>query len=78
MQQNLLLDNVINLQQYILQYTVANLTSLRNVTFHWLTSEYMQLASGFMQLAAAGRIGATKYIFTVFLKGKCYCALEWG
>ena len=24
----------------------------------------------FMQLAAAGRIGATKYIFTVFLKGK--------
>ena len=22
--------------------------------FHWLTSEYMQLASGFMQLVAAG------------------------
>ena len=33
----------------------------------------MQLASGFMQLAAAGLIGATKYIFAVFffLKGKC-------
>ena len=45
--------------------------SLRNVAFHWLTSEYMQLASGFMQLAAAGRKGASKYIFTVFLKGKC-------
>ena len=38
---------VINLQQY-----VTNLTSLPNVAFHWLTSEYMQLASGFMQLAA--------------------------
>ena len=32
--------------------------SLRNVAFHWLTSEYMQLA-------AAVRIGA------VFLKVKC-------
>ena len=28
----------------------------------------MQLASGFMQLAAAGRIGATMYIFIVFLR----------
>ena len=45
--------------------------SLRNVAFHWLTSEYMQLASEIMQLAAAGHIGAIKYIFTVFLKGKC-------
>ena len=35
--------------------TVRNLTSLRNITFHWLTSGYMQLASGFMQLAAAVR-----------------------
>ena len=73
MQRGVCLDNVINLQQYILQYTVANSTSLRNVAFHWLASECMQLASGFMQLAAAGHtcIGATKYIFTVFLKGKC-------
>ena len=30
----------------------------------------MQLASSFVQLAAAGRIGATKYIFTVFFMGK--------
>ena len=30
----------------------------------------MQLASGFMKLAAAGRIGAIKYIFTVLLKEK--------
>ena len=45
--------------------------SLCNVAFHWLTSEYMQLASAFMQLAAAGRIGATKNIFTFFLKEKC-------
>ena len=57
MQRDVWLEYIINLQQYI----------LRNVAFHWLTSEYMQLASGFMQLAAAGRIGATKYIFTVFL-----------
>ena len=71
MQRDVWLDNVINLRQYILRYTVGNPTSLRNVAFYWLTSEYMQLASGFMQLTAAGRIGATKYIFTVFLKGKC-------
>ena len=60
------LDNLINLQQYTLRYTVTDPTSLHNVAFHWLTSEYMQLASGFMQLAADGCIGATKYIFTVF------------
>ena len=58
MQRDIWLDNVINLQQYILWYTVANPTSLCNVAFHWLTSEYMQLASGFMQLD----VGATKYI----------------
>ena len=58
--------NVINLQQYILRYTVGNPTSLSNVAFHWLTSEYMQLAAG-----VARRICATKYIFTVFLKEKC-------
>ena len=71
MQRHVWLDNVINMRQYILRYTVGSPMSLRNVAFHWVTSEYMQLASGFMQLAAAGRIGATKYIFTVFLKGKC-------
>ena len=71
MQRDVWLDNVINLRQFILRYTVENPTSSRNVAFHWLTSEYMQLASGFMQLVATGRIGATKYIFTVFLKGKC-------
>ena len=71
MQRDIWLGNVINLWQYILRYTVGNPTSLRNVAFHWLTSEYLQLASRFMQLEDAGRIGATKYIFTVFLKGKC-------
>ena len=60
MQRGVWLDNLINLQQYILRYTVANQTALHNVAFHWLTSEYMQLAIGFMQLAAAGHIGATK------------------
>ena len=52
MQRNVGLDNVINLQQYILRYTVGNQTSLHNVSFHWLTGEYMQLASGFMQLVS--------------------------
>ena len=67
MQRDVWLDNVINLRQYILRYTVANPMSLRNVAFHWLTGEYMQLTIGFMQLD----VRATKYIFTVFLKGKC-------
>ena len=43
------------MRQNNLRYTVANSTSLRNVAFHWLTSEYMQLAGGFIQLVAAGR-----------------------
>ena len=64
MQRDIWLDNVINLRQYILRYTVANPTSIHNIAFHWLKSEYMQLA-------AAGRIGATKYIFAVLLKEKC-------
>ena len=62
MQRDVWLDNIINLRQCILRYTVTNLTSLHNVTFHSLISEYMQLASGFMQLAAPGCIGATKYL----------------
>ena len=70
-------DNVINFRQYILQYNVANQTSLRNVAFHWLTSEYMQLAIGFMQLTVARRIGATKYDCAVFLKKIVNSALEW-
>ena len=40
--------------------------SLRNLAFQWLKSEYMQLASGFMQLAAAGHIGARKNTFSIF------------
>ena len=55
MQRDVWLDNVINLRQYILRDTVPNSTSLLNVAFHWLKSEYMQLVSGFMQLTAAGR-----------------------
>ena len=74
----MLMSDCINLQQYILQYTVGNPTSLRNVDFHWLTSEYVQLASGFMLLTAAGQQGTTKYIFTVFLKENVNSALEWG
>ena len=70
MQRDVWLDNIINLRQYILQYTLENPMSLCNIAFHWLASEYMQLASGFMLLAAAGRKGAIKYIFHVFLKAK--------
>ena len=44
--------------------------SLPKVAFHWLTSEYIKLASSFMQLTAAD-VGATQYILTVFLKEKC-------
>ena len=33
MQRDVCLDNVIYLRQYILRYTVANPTSLRNVAF---------------------------------------------
>ena len=76
MQRDVRLDNVINLRQYILRYTVGNLMSLHNIAFHWLTSEYMQLAGGFMQLAAAERIGATKYILAVFLREHVNSALE--
>ena len=55
MQRDVWLDSVINSRQYILRYTVAHSKLLCNVAFHWLKSEYMQLASGFMQLTAAGR-----------------------
>ena len=66
MQRDVWLDNVINLGQYILRYTVANPTSLRNVALHWLTSEYMQLASGFMQLAAAGCRRNIEHFYCLF------------
>ena len=65
------LDNLINLRQYILRYTVGNPTSLHNVAFHWLTSELYAAGKRFYAAGVAGRIGATKYIFTVFVKGKC-------
>ena len=38
----------------------------------------MQLAIAFMQLIAAGRKGATKYIFAAFLKGKCSKCIRMG
>ena len=56
MQRDIRLDNVINLRQYNLRYTVANPTSLRNVAFQWFISEYMQLASGFLQLARRNKV----------------------
>ena len=60
-------DHTYCLRQYIMQYTVANSTSLCNVTFHCLASGW--------QLQA---VGATNYIFTIFLNESVTCALEWG
>ena len=76
-QRDVWLDNVINFRQYILRYTVANPTSLHNVAFHWFTREYLQLASGFMQLAAAGR-RRNKVHFHCLFDGSVISALEWG
>ena len=42
MQRAIWLDNIINLQLYILRYTFANSTSLRNVVFIGWQSEYMR------------------------------------
>ena len=41
MQRDVYLDNIINLRQYTLRYTVAYSMLLRNVAFHWVKSEYM-------------------------------------
>ena len=51
--------------------TLSTFTSLRNVVFHWLTSEYMQLASGFMQLAAVKR-RRNKVHFHCLFEGKMF------
>ena len=67
MKRDVWLDNVINLRQYILRYTVTNSMSLRNVA---------------KCIYAAGErfYAAGSYIFTVFLKEKKvnYSAVEWG
>ena len=49
-----------------------NRTLLRNVAYHWLTSDYMymQLASCFMQLAAVGRRRRNKVHFHCRFEGK--------
>ena len=77
MQHNVWLDNIINSRQYILRYTVGNPTSLRNVTF--LVDKWIYAAGKrFYAAGVTGRLGITKYIFTVFLKGNVNSALEWG
>ena len=69
MQRDVWLDNVINLRQYILWYIDAYPGLLHNFAFHWLTSEYMQMANGFMKLATAGR-RHNKVPFHCHFKGK--------
>ena len=74
MQHDVWLDNVINLRQYILQYTVGNPTSLCNVAFHWMTSEYMQVAS-WQPLD----VKAQQSTFSLsFWRENVNSALEWG
>ena len=64
----------LSMEKYLVEspvrYIVGNPTSLRDATFHWLTSAYMQLTSGFMQLAAAGRRHDKVHFYCLF-EGKC-------
>ena len=55
-----------------------NPTSLRNVAFHWLSSEYMQLASGFMQLASLDVYAQQSTFSLSFWRENVNSALEWG
>ena len=71
------MDYLLNLRQYILQYPVTNPKALHNVPFHWLTNEYMQLASGFMQLAAAER-RCNKVRFHHLFEGKLLIVHMYG
>ena len=54
-----------------LRYTVANSLSLCNIAFHWPTSGFMQLVSGFMQLAAACRRRNRQHFHCLF-EGKMF------
>ena len=58
-----------------LRYIIGNPTSLRNATFHWLTSAYMQWQAVLCSWQPLD-VGATKY--TAFLKGNVNSALELG
>ena len=60
-------DHTHCLRQYILQPTVANSTSLCNILFHCLAIGW--------QLQA---VGATYYIFAVFLKENFYLHIRMG
>ena len=52
------------------RYTITNATSLRNITFNWLTS-------GFMQLAATGRRRNLLHFHSLF-EGKYYLCFRVG
>ena len=76
MQRDAWLDNVINMRQYILWNIIANPTSLRNVVFHWFKSEYMQLASGFRQLASSDCRRSKVHFHCLFWRENVKRALE--
>ena len=57
--------------------TVYPATVLRNVSFQCLTSVFMQLASGFMQLAAAGCSRNILHFHCLFV-GKYYLCIRMG
>ena len=48
------------------------------MAFHWLTSEYMQLVIGFMQLSAAGGRCNIVYFHCPFEGKKVNSVLQWG
>ena len=54
------------------------LDALRNVASHWLASEYMQLASDFMQLADTGHRGNMVHFHCLFEGKNLNRTLEWG
>ena len=62
---------------HLLIATVYPVTSLCNVSFQCLTSDFMQLTSCFMQLAATGCRRNTLHCHRLF-EGKCYLCIRMG
>ena len=70
MQRDVWLDNVINLRQCILRYTVGNPTSLRNVAFHLVDKWIYAAGKGFYAAGQPLDVLAQQSTFTVFFKRK--------
>ena len=59
-------------------YIVANSTPLRNIAFQWLTSDYMQLENGFMQLVVVRGRRNIVHFYCLFRRKNVNSSLEWG